>query len=146
MKSKMPDSDRQEKIILDLYNDIYERDGFIAIIHILKESFRNGTVENINGLYKITVDDLFIDNVMVDALLHPKSFTLKHYKGFIYNNVYYFSEEPCDNVEMINITQLEEDREFEERTREALNRVESDSNRRIMNKKEFIKMLEYNLK
>ena len=146
MKSKMPDSDRQEKIILDLYNDIYERDGFIGIIHTLKESFRNGTVENLNGLYKITVDDLFIDNVMVDALLHSKSFMLKHFKGFICNKVYYFSEEPCDNVEMINITQLEEDREFEERTREALNRVESDSNRRIMNKKEFIKMLEYNIK
>ena len=107
MKKKMSDKEYQEKIILDLYNDIYERDGFTGIIHTLKETFRNGTVENLNGLYRITIDDLFIDNVMVDALLSPKSSMLKHYKGFICDNSYYFSEEPCDEVEMVNITKIE---------------------------------------
>lgn len=130
----------KEKEMVNLYNEIYKRDGFLGVIHNLKETFDKGTVENLNGLYKITVDDLFIDNVMVNALFNPKSSMLKHYKGFVYDDSYYFSEEPCDEVEMINITQLE-DREFEERTREALNRVENNPNRRKMTKEEFLDML-----
>ena len=137
MKGNTPDSGMQEKMIIGLYNDIYERDGFIGVIHTLKETFRNGTIENLNGLYKITVDDLFIDNVMVDALIDSKSSMLKHYKGFICDNSYYFSEEPCDEVEMINITQLE-DREFEERTRKALKQVEDNPNRKILTAEEFL--------
>ena len=141
MKKKIPDYAMQEKIILDLYNDVYKRDGFIGVVHTLKENFRNGTVENLNGLYKITVDDLFIDNVMIEALLNPKSYTIKHYKGFVYNDTYYFSTDPCDDVEMVNISKLE-DMEFEERAREALNRVENNPNRKIMTKDEFLDMLE----
>ena len=129
-----------KKEVTNLYNEIYKRDGFIGVIHTLKETFTKGTVENLNGLYKITVDDLFIDNDVIDALLHPKSSMLKHYKGFVCDNIYYFSEEPCDEVEMINISKLE-DREFEERTREALNRVENNPNRKKLTKEEFLDIL-----
>lgn len=130
-----------KKEVTNLYNEIYKRDGFLGVISTLKETLRVGMVENLDGLYKITVGNSSPDNVMVDALINSKSSMLKHYKGFIYDDSYYFSEEPCDEVKMINITQLE-DREFEERTREALNRVENDPNRKVMTKDEFLKELE----
>lgn len=141
MKYYYKSSPNKEKEVIDLYNQIYQRDGFIGVIQNLKETFEKGTIENINGLYKITVDDSSNDNVMIKALLNPKSSMLKHYKGFVCDNIYYFSEEPCDEVEMVNISQLEEDREFERRTREALNRVENDPNRKIMTKEEFLDIL-----
>jgi hypothetical protein len=81
----------KEKELVNLYNEVYKRDGFIGVIHTLKETFEKGTIENLNGLYKITVDDLLIGNVMFDALFNPKSSMLKHYKGFICDNSYYFS-------------------------------------------------------
>lgn len=130
-----------KKEVTNLYNEIYKRDGFLGVISTLKETLRVGMVENLDGLYKITVGNSSPDNVMVDALINSKSSMLKHYKGFIYDDSYYFSEDPCDEVKMINITQLE-DREFEERTREALNRVENDPNRKVMTKDEFLKELE----
>lgn len=133
----------KEKEVIDLCNKIYQRDGFIGVIQNLRETFEIGTVENLNGLYKITVDDSSNDNVMIKALLNPRSSILKNYKGFVCDNIYYFSKEPCDEVEMINISQqLEEDREFERRTREALNRVKNDPNRKTMTKDEFLKELE----
>ena len=141
MKHYYKISPDMKKELMGLYNEIYKRDGFIGVIHTLKESLTKGTIENINGLYKIMVNDSFGNNVIIDALLYPKSYMLQHYKGFVCDNSYYFSEEPCDDVEMINITQLE-DREFEERTREALNRVENDPNRKIMTKEEFLDMIE----
>lgn len=141
MKYYYKSSPNKEKEVIDLYNQIYQRDGFIGVIQNLKETFEKGMIENINGLYKITVDDSFNDNVMIKALLNPKSSMLKHYKGFVCDNIYYFSEEPCDEVEMVNISQLEEDREFERRTREALNRVENDPNRKKMTKDEFLDIL-----
>lgn len=141
MKYYYKSSPNKEKEVIDLYNQIYQRDGFIGVIQNLKETFEKGMIENINGLYKITVDDSSNDNVMIKALLNPKSSMLKHYKGFVCDNIYYFSEEPCDEVEMVNISQLEEDREFERRTREALNRVENDPNRKIMTKEEFLDIL-----
>lgn len=139
-ENKMSVPVREEERIV-LYNEIYKRDGFIGVIQNLKETFIKGTVENINGLYKIAVGDLLYDNVMINTLLHPKSFMLKHYKGFVCNDIYYFSKEPYDGVKMINITQLEEDMEFEERTRMALDRVENDLNRKIMTKDEFVKKM-----
>lgn len=141
MKYYYKSSPNKEKEVIDLYNQIYQRDGFIGVIQNLKETFEKGMIENINGLYKITVDDSSNDNVMIKALLNPKSSMLKHYKGFVCDNIYYFSEEPCDEVEMVNISQLEEDREFERRTREALNRVENDPNRKKMTKDEFLDIL-----
>lgn len=131
----------KEKEMVGLYNEIYKRDDFIGVIHNLKETFEKGTVENLHGLYKITIDDSSHDNVMIKALLNPKSSMLKHYKGFVCDNIYYFSEEPCDEVEMVNISQLEEDREFERRTREALNRVENNPDRKKMTKEEFLDIL-----
>ena len=44
--------------------------------------------------------------------------------------------------EMINISKLEEDREFEERTRKALDRVENDPNSKSYSKEEFLDILE----
>jgi hypothetical protein len=136
----LPDKDKE---MMNLYNKIYKRDGFIGIIQNLKEAFEKGVVENLNGLYKITIDDSYIDNVIIDALLHPKSSMLKHYKGFICDNSYYFSEEPCDEVEMVNVTKLE-DEEFEERTRKALKQVENNPNRKILTIEEFLKYISIN--
>lgn len=127
---------------VDLYNEIYKEDGFIMVMDILNDTFGSGFVENLNGLYKITVNDAFTANVVIDALLNTRSCMFKHYKGFVYDNIYYFSEEPCDEVEMINISQLEEDEEFEERTRKALDRVENDPNSISYSKDEFLDMIE----
>lgn len=127
---------------VDLYNEIYKEDGFIMVMDLLNDTFGSGFVENLNGLYKITVNDAFTANVVIDALLNTRSCMFKHYKGFVYDNIYYFSEEPCDEVEMINISQLKEDEEFEERTRKALDRVENDPNRKKMTKEEFLDMIE----
>lgn len=142
MKYYYKSSPDKEKEVMDLYNQIYQRDGFIGVTQNLNETFEIGTLENIHGLYKITIGDSLLNRVIINALLHPKSSMMKHYKGFVYNDTYYFSEEPCDEVEMINISQLEEDREFERRTREALNRVENDPNHKMMTKDEFLKELE----
>lgn len=131
----------KEKEMVKSYNEIYKRDRFVGIVQNLKETFEKGIIENINGLYKITVDDSSNDNVIIKALLHPESLILKHYKGFVCDNIYYFSEEPCDEVEMVNISQLKEDREFERRTREALNRVENNPDRKRMMKEEFLNIL-----
>lgn len=127
---------------VDLYNEIYKEDGFIMVMDILNDTFGSGFVENLNGLYKITVNDAFTANVVIDALLNTRSCMFKHYKGFVYDNIYYFSEEPCDEVEMINISQLKEDEEFEERTRKALDRVENDPNSISYSKEEFLDMTE----
>lgn len=127
---------------VDLYNEIYKEDGFIMVMDILNDTFGSGFVENLNGLYKITVNDAFTANVVIDALLNTRSCMFKHYKGFVYDNIYYFSEEPCDEVEMINISQLKEDEEFEERTRKALDRVENDPNSISYSKEEFLDMIE----
>lgn len=127
---------------VDLYNEIYKEDGFIMVMDILNDTFGSGFVENLNGLYKITVNDAFTANVVIDALLNTRSCMFKHYKGFAYDNIYYFSEEPCDEVEMINISQLKEDEEFEERTRKALDRVENDPNSISYSKEEFLDMIE----
>lgn len=127
---------------VDLYNELYKEDGFIMVMDILKDTFGSGFVENLNGLYKITVNDAFTANVVIDALLNTRSCMFKHYKGFVYDRNYYFSEEPCDEVEMINISQLKEDEEFEERTRKALSQIENDPNRKKMTKEEFLDILE----
>ena len=127
---------------VDLYNEIYKEDGFIMVMDILNDTFGSGFVENLNGLYKITVNDAFTANVVIDALLNTRSCMFKHYKGFVYDNIYYFSEEPCDEVEMINISQLKEDEEFEERTRKALDRIENDPNSISYSKEEFLDMIE----
>lgn len=127
---------------VDLYNELYKEDGFIMVMDILKDTFGSGFVENLNGLYRIRVNDAFTANVVIDALLNTRSCMFKHYKGFVYNTDYYFSEEPCDEVEMINISKLEEDREFEERTRKALDRVENDPNSKSYSKEEFLDMIE----
>lgn len=127
---------------VDLYNEIYKEDGFIMVMDILKDTFGSETVESLNGLYRITVNDAFTANVLIDALLNTRSCMFKHYKGFVYDNIYYFSEEPCDEVEMINISQLKEDEEFEERTRKALDRVENDPNSISYSKEEFLDMIE----
>ncbi len=143
-----PDNEKEKTYIdiveeaVDLYNEIYKEDGFIMVMDILKDTFGSETVENLNGLSKIMVNDAFTANVLIDALLHPKSLMLEHYRGFVYDNIYYFSEEPCDEVEMINISQLKEDEEFEERTRKALSQVENDPNRKKMTKEEFLDILE----
>lgn len=96
-----------KKELMVLYNKIYEKDGFLGVIQTLRESLTNGTIENINGVCKITVDDSFVNNIIIDALLHPKSYMLQHYKGFVCDNIYYFSEDIFDKVEMINITKIE---------------------------------------
>ncbi len=143
-----PDNEKEKTYIdiveeaVDLYNEIYKEDGFIMVMDILEDTFGSGFVENLNGLYKITVNDAFTANVLIDAFLHPKSLMLEHYRGFVYDNIYYFSEEPCDEVEMINISQLKEDEEFEERTRKALDRIEKDPNRISYSKEEFLDMIE----
>lgn len=131
------------KEIMVLYNKIYAKDGFLGVIQTLRESLTNGTVENINGLYKITVDDSFGNNIVIDALLYPKSLMLQHYKGFVCENIYYFSEDICDEVEMINVTKLE-DEEFEERTRKALKQVEDNPNRKILTAEEFLNYISIN--
>ena len=103
----MKNSPDKEKEIVKSYNEIYKRDGFIGVIQNLKETFEKGTIEYINGLYKITIGDLLINSFIINALLHSKSLMLKHYKGFVSDDIYYFSEEPYDEVEMVNITKIE---------------------------------------
>ncbi len=92
-----------ENILIDIFNTIYEKYGFIEVIQEVENRLEYGTVKRINGLFRISTAGHSNDEEICYALTHILCKFNKHYCGYIRGGAFYFCEEKYADVEMVRV-------------------------------------------
>lgn len=94
-----------EYTLTDRINHIYIMKGFNGVIEEIEDRLEYGTVQIINGLYRITTGGWSDDEALLHTLMYPTCKFSRHYKGYIVGGAFYFSKEKYAAVEMMKLKQ-----------------------------------------
>ena len=104
--------DTEDKILVDVFNLIYDKYGFQAVINEVEYRLQYGNVKKMNGLIRITAGGFSEDESICHALTHILCRFSKHYCGYIRGGAFYFCEDKYADVEMVRLVpKCEEDLE-----------------------------------
>lgn len=93
--------DRYMNRLVNVFNLIYDDEGFLGVVDEVEDRLKYGTVKKINGLYCISTGGWSEDEMLIQVLRYPTCKFHRHYCGYIVGGAFYFSEEKYVNVEMV---------------------------------------------
>ena len=93
----------KDKVLVDVFNMIYDKYGFQAVLDEVEDRLEYGTFKKMNGLVRISTGGFSEDEDICHALISILCRFSKHYCGYIRGGAFYFCEDKYADVEMVKV-------------------------------------------
>ena len=95
-----------ELLLIELFNKIYEADGFDGLLHEVNNMLKYGSADKISkGLYRVTTGGWSDDEAILHCLIDYRSRLHYHYKGYIVGGAFYFHKNKKAQCEITEVNE-----------------------------------------